>query len=353
MTEKFDYLLLHNIFTFGQHIATAKAFTKWIKKFKIPTLATHHDLYWERKEFNIPRNEYLRNYMMKFMPPKSKYIEHVVLSSIAKRELKKRCDITADIMPDVLDFSEPEWKVDNFNKNFLKEFDISPNDLIILQATRVIPRKGIEIAIDFAKALQDKAAKLKRKKLYNGKKLNSKVKIILVIAGYAEDEKREYLFKLKSKSFDNMVHTKFISDHVKAKRKYHQGVKTYSLWDAYAHADLVTFPSIWEGWGNQFIEGIFAKKPMVVYDYPVFKADIKKEGYDYISLCNDNNNLKENSTGLYCVPQKNLDHAANRAIRWLTSQNTNKRLEKNFRIGKKYHDYCVLEDFLVKKLKLK
>jgi glycosyltransferase involved in cell wall biosynthesis len=352
MNERFDCLLLHNSFTFGQHIASAKAFTKWIKKFKIPTLATHHDLYWERKEFNIPRNEYLRNYMEKFMPPKSKYIEHVVLNTIAKRELKRRSDIDAIVMGDVIDFSQGEWKIDNFNKNFLREFAINPKDLIILQATRVIPRKGIEIAIDFTRTLQEKSTKLKRKKLYNGKKLNAKVKIVLVVAGYAEDEKREYLFKLKSKAFDDLVHVKFISDHVKAKRKYHQGVKTYSLWDAYAHADLVTFPSIWEGWGNQFIEGVFARKPMLVYEYPVFKTDIKKEGYDYISLCNDNNNLKENTTGLYCVPQKNLDYAANRAIRWLTSDNTNKRLEKNFQIGKKYHDYKVLEDFLIKNLHL-
>ena len=55
-------------------IAASKAFTKWIKKNHLPTLATHHDFYWERKEFQLPRNGYLKNYMEKFMPPKSKYI---------------------------------------------------------------------------------------------------------------------------------------------------------------------------------------------------------------------------------------------------------------------------------------
>jgi len=352
LQEQFDFLLIHNIFSFGGHIAAAKAFTKFIKKCKLETLATHHDFYWERREYQTPSNEYLRRYMEKFMPPKSKYIRHVVINSLAKKELKKRLDIDSEVLPDVFDFENTEWKKDNFNKDFLKEFAIDPRDLIILQATRVIPRKGIEIAIDFADSLQANFSKLKNKKLYNGKKLNSKSKVVLIVAGYAEDEKREYLYRLKNKVFENNLSVKFISDHVKAKRKYSHGVKTYSLWDAYAYADLISFPSTWEGWGNQFIEGIFAKKPMAVYEYPVFRADIKKEGYDIISLGNNGRDLSSDENGLFKIPQSNIDKAVSRSIRWLTSPNTQNRLERNFRIGRQYHDYNVLENFLINKLNL-
>lgn len=350
LEEKFDMVLVHNIFSFGGHIAAAKAVAKWIKKFKIPTLATHHDFYWERKEYNIPRNLYLRNYMEKFMPPKSKYIKHVVINSLAQKELKKRSDIDSTVMPDVFDFNQKPWIKDKFNSDFLKEFNIKKSDLLVLQATRVIPRKAIELAMDYAVELQKKIRRMSGKKIYNCKRLGIKPKLTLVLAGYAEDEKRDYLFRLKSKAFDDQIQVKFISGFVEAKRSFKQSKKTYSLWDAYAYADIVTFPSIWEGWGNQFIEAIFAKKPIVVYEYPVFKKDIKKEGYRIISL-GDTMNFDDKQQ-LYQIPKSHIKKAAKNTVQWLKDKNLNDKLEKNWQIGKKYHSYEVLEKFLIKQIDL-
>ncbi len=349
--EKFDLVLIHNIFSFGGHIAAARGFLNWIEKFKLKTIATHHDFFWERREFHLPRNSYLKKYIDKYMPPKSEYIKHVVINSITQHELKKRSGIRAEILPDTFDFEQKEWRKDKFNKDFLKQFDIGQNDLVILQATRIIPRKGIETAIDFANVLQENISKLRGKKLYNGKKLNSRSNVILIMAGYTEDEKRDYLFKLKTKAFDERVRVRFVSEHIKAERHYNGGVKTLSLWDAYVYADLITFPSIWEGWGNQLIEAVFAKKPFVIFEYPVFKKDIVKEKYNLISL--GDKIRKNDKTGLYQIPQKNMDKAVRKTIKWLTDKNLNKKLEKNFGIGKKYHGYKVIEDFLFKKMGIK
>ena len=349
--EKFDLCLVHNIFSFGGHIAAAKAFSKWINRYRLPTLATHHDFFWERKEFEIPINEYLRGYLKKFMPPKSTYIKHVVINSLAQKELRRRNNIESSVMPDVFNFKQKPWVKDKFNSDFLKEFDIKPNDLIILQATRVIPRKGIELAFEYATALQKKIQstvwikKLSGKKIYNNKRLSNKPRITLILAGYAEDEKRDYLFKLKSKAFDSRLNVKFISGHVKSSRKFSHGVKTYALWDAYVYADIISFPSVWEGWGNQFIEAIFAKKPLVIHEYPVYAKDIKQEGYKIISL--GNNSIKKDQDGLYTLPQENIDKAVKQTLEWLINSNLQAKLEKNFQIGKKYHDYEVLEKFLV------
>jgi len=53
-----------------------------------------------------------------------------------------------------------------------------------------------------------------------------------------------------------------------------KGLYLLSL-DTYVFADIISYPSIFEGWGNQFIEAVFAKKPVIVFEYPVFKSDIK------------------------------------------------------------------------------
>ncbi|MBU1179030.1 glycosyltransferase family 4 protein [Patescibacteria group bacterium] len=349
--EKFDFVLIHNIFSFGGHIAAAKSFAKWIEKNKLPTIATHHDFFWERKEFRAPRGEYLKNYMEKYMPPQSSYIEHVVINSLAQQELKKRNNIDSVIIPDIFDFNQAQWKKDSFSRDFLNQFDISPNDLIILQATRVIPRKGIEMAMDFTKKMQENMAKLRGRKLYNGKRLDKNAEVVLVAAGYAEDEKQDYLFKLKTKAFDQRIRVKFISNYVKAERAFHGGAKTYSLWDAYVYADLVTFPSIWEGWGNQFIEAVFAKRPIVVFEYPVFKKDIEPEGYKFISL--GSGARKNEETGFYEVPDKNLKKAVEKATRWFLDENLGKKLETNFKTGQKYHNFHVLENFLADRLRLR
>ncbi len=343
LKEKFDTVLVHNIFSFGGHIAAAKSFANWIKKFKIPTIATHHDFFWEREEFRIPRSNYLKEYMLKYMPPQNPCIKHIVINSLAQHGLKQRNNIESTVLPDIFDFNQKSWTKDKFNEDFLKQFDIKQNDLIIFQATRVIPRKNIEISIDFTETLQKKINRLKSKKLYNGKKINRKSRIILILAGYTEDEKRIYLFKLKTKAFENRVLAKFIANNVKAERSFYYGTKTYSLWDVYAYADLITFPSIWEGWGNQFIEAVFAKKPIVIFEYPVFKKDIKPEGYQIISLGDKIEGKDEN--GFYKLPQKNIDKAANQAIKWLLDKNLDKKLEYNFKIGKQFHDYQILEDF--------
>ena len=84
--------------------------------------------------------------MKKYMPPSDPHIEHVVINTLAKQELKKRRGISSTVLPDIFDFNQPAWKKDDFNRDFLKQFGIKENDLVILQATRVIPRKGIEIS---------------------------------------------------------------------------------------------------------------------------------------------------------------------------------------------------------------
>ena len=348
--EEFDHVLVHNIFSFGGHMATSKALYLWIEKFKIPCLATHHDFYWEKKESSLPRNGYLRRYIEKYMPPKSKYIKHVVINSLAQKELQKRKGIKAVVVGDVFDFDKPKWNKGGFNGEFLEKFNIKPNDLVVLQATRIVPRKGIEIAIDYTKHLKERLDEIKGKVLYNGKVISSNSDVILVLAGYTETENQDYLFKLKNKILEEGISARFISEHISARRSFSAKVKKFSLWDAYVYADIVTYPSLWEGWGNQFIEAVFAKKPIVMYEYPVYRQDILNEGYHIISLGHEYQKNVENK--LVSIPNKNIEDAVSKSIVWLSDKKLNKTLDENFKIGDKYHDDKILEKFLIQNLGL-
>lgn len=62
------------------------------------------------------------------------------------------------------------------------------------------------------------------------------------------------------------------------------GHKVYTLWDAYPHADLVTYPSLYEGFGNALLETIYFKRLTLVNRYPVYNADIEPLGFEFIEL---------------------------------------------------------------------
>ena len=52
----------------------------------------------------------------------------------------------------------------------------------------------------------------------------------------------------------------------------------------YPHADLVTYPSDIEGFGNAFLEAICYRRPVFVNNYSIFEIDIKPKGFRVIDF---------------------------------------------------------------------
>jgi glycosyltransferase involved in cell wall biosynthesis len=344
--EKFDMLLLHNIFSHGRHVAAASAFAHFIRSNKIDVIATHHDFYWERREYAQPSFPEVESYLREYVPMRSPRVRHVCINSLAINELRERRNIESELVPDVFDFSQPRWKRDKFNADLLHNINVSEDDLIVLQATRTVQRKGIELAIRLVDRLNHNRHRLTGTKLYNGKELSWDSQIVLVLAGYAEKASLDYVAKLKKLAQSLGVEIRFIGGVISAARQSEP--KRYSLWDAYACADLITYPSLSEGWGNQFIEAVFARRPLAVFEYPVFLSDIINEGYEYISLGRKTG--AEDELKLCTLSEHALRSACDAAIDWLTSKNTAARLKRNFLIGKRNHDLSVLHDFFKEKL---
>ncbi len=330
--KKFDILLLHNIFCHGRHIAAAKAFYDISKEIDAQVIGFDHDFY-ETYGIYDPQTPKVKKYLSKYVPPKDERIKHVTINSLSQKILQKKIKRKSIIFPDMFEFDQKTWEKDTYNKDFLKTFVLKENDLIVLQATRIVERKAIELAVDLVAKLNKRKDELIGKTLYNGKKFSETSDIVLVLPGYTEHASKKYAKELKMKIEKMDVKAKFISSHIANEREEKRGKKIYSLWDTYAYADLITYPSMLEGWGNQFIEAVFAKKPIAIFEYPVFKKDIKKEGYHVISF--GDKIVKRN--GLVTISKVQLEKTTDQTIDYLTDKKTNELVRENFEIGKKYH----------------
>ena len=341
--EKIDLIIPNNIFSLGVGLPIAIAFHRVIKKKKLKVIGHHHDFYWERENLSHPTCDFVRECLDEYFPPLDIPMVHVVINRIAQKELKKRKGVDSIVVPNVLDFEQPSWVYDDFNRDFRGRIGLSENDIVVLQATRVTERKAIEISIEFVGELQRRREKL-HGILYDGRKFSKKDRIVLLMPGLIETG-NEYVEFLKKVAKHEGVEILWINSLIDAKRSIRNGEKKYSLWDTYVISDIITYPSVIEGWGNQFLEGIFAKKPLVVFEYPVYKTDIKDLGFEIISL---GDVFETREEGKYVsIPKETIVRAVEEAISILKDGKAYKNMvEKNFELGKKHFSYRTLERIL-------
>lgn len=343
--NKIDLIVPNNILSIGRSIPTATAFTNVIKELGIRCIGHHHDFYWERDNFSQPTCNFVRKVLEEYYPPKDDLISHVVINSIVQKELKVRRNLDSIIIPNVFDFDEKLWEVDNYNKDFRERLGIKDNDILMLQATRVTNRKAIELAIDVVGEMQKEENRkiLEEVKLYNRQSFNGNSRIVLVLAGMIETAD-DYVERIKTRAKGSNVEMLFVNNLVEHSRCVKNNNKIYSLWDTYVFADIITYPSIQEGWGNQFLEGLFAKKPMLVFEYDVYKEDIKEKGFKVISL---GDKYELDKYGLAKVSKGVIKRAAEECIKLLIDKDyREKMVEENFQSGKKHFSLESLEERL-------
>ncbi|MFZ5967483.1 MAG: glycosyltransferase [Bacillota bacterium] len=340
-----DILVPNNIWSLGWGIPAAIAFDNIAREYQIPCIAHHHDFYWERERYAKPTCDFVKETLDNYFPPKHELVKHVVINRIASKEMRKRKGLDTAIVPNVFDFEAPEWTIDEYNEDFKESIGLKDNDILILQATRIDRRKAIELAIDVVEALgkTENREWLQQRKLYDGRNFARDSRIVLVLAGLHEAT-GNYIEQLKDRAIQKGVELLFINDIIRHSRCSVYERKCYSLWDAYVFADLITYPSILEGWGNQLLEGLFAKKPMVVYEYPVYETDIKAKNFQIISLGKDHT---VSNDGLVCIEDDVIKTAAKDCMGMLTdNQERMGSVEKNFQLSKEYFSYESLEQIL-------
>jgi glycosyltransferase involved in cell wall biosynthesis len=305
--EKFDIRVLipENSLTIPLNISLAMALTEVIEELGLPTIAHHHDFFWERKRF---LTNCVWEYLNAYFPPRLPQIHHVVINTSGRNQLSYRTGAVSTLIPNVMDFDKPAPGIDDYNVDARETLGILPDELLILQPTRVVQRKGIEHAIELVSQLDRKA--------------------ILVISHASGDEGYDYQQRVRKYAELLNVRTLFVDTLISNKRgTAPDGNKIYTLDDIYPHADLVTYPSLVEGFGNAFLEAVYHRTPILVNNYNIYSYDIRPKGFKVVEM---DNYISDNTIAQALEVLENPDLREEMA-------------EHNYQLGLKYYSYGVLE----------
>jgi len=344
--EKIDCIVGSNIWSLGCNLSLPLALKEFDGRNPL-LIGHHHDFHWERVFYSKPTSNYVRNLLEDNFPP-ADLDGHVVINTIAREELAAKKGVDSTVIPNVFDFNDAKWEKDSFNHDLKKKLDIEKGDLVFLQATRIVERKAIELILHVIKVFTEEFFPfLFGYKNPSGETIDRRSKVHLVLPGFAEKDSSEYQQKLEALTKIMPFTTHFVNDLCLQERSFAEKEKKYSLWDFYTIADFTTYPSILEGWGNQFLESVFAKKPVVVFEYPVLQKDILPKGFEVISL---GDSLTVNDfLGIYQVEREKVRDAAKKCMDLIKEPELYKNMvEKNFEIGKKNYSYENLQEMLEK-----
>ena len=309
--EKFNIHLLipENALTIPLNIPLGVAITEVISETGMPTIAHHHDFFWERQQF---KTNAVWDYLNMAFPPHLPQIRHVVINTSADNQLSLRTGISATIIPNVMDFEHPPAEPDEYASDVREALGLEPDEKLILQPTRVVKRKGIEHAIELLSRLN--------------------IKSMLVISHASGDEGYDYEQRIIEYSRFMNVNTRFVANIINDQRGTTPGGrKIYTLEDIYHHADFITYPSSIEGFGNAFLEAIYFRKPILVNLYSIYTFDIKPKGFMAVEIDG------------YVT-----EDAVEKTRALLEDEKLCREMvETNFFLGKKYYSYNVLNDKLM------
>ena len=204
--------------------------------------------------------------------------------------------------------------VDEFNADFRESFGIPKDALLFLQPSRIIERKCIEDSVRLAAAVR--------------KRLKRPVWLLITGPpgnGREDDPYCQHILRLAGELSVPVV---LGWRRIFIRRGRDEEDKIYSIADAYAHANLVTFPSRIEGFGNPVIEAAANHLPLLVRHYPVLD-DMLNKGFKFVLL----------EDGL-------TRQAVDQAVSLLTDRAARRVLSENAALVQKYFAPLTLEILL-------
>jgi glycosyltransferase involved in cell wall biosynthesis len=255
-----DIIIAENCLTIPLNIPLGLALVETVMETGVACIAHHHDFVWERERFLVNAVD---DHIQAAFPPHLSEMHHIAINSVAAAEFSRRTGLSCHVIPNVMDFASPPAAAER-GSAFRRDVGLSDEDFLVLQPTRVVQRKGIETSIELMRRLDDPRYKL-------------------VITHTAGDEGDVYANRVRDYARLLGVDILFAEELIGDERDVTQDrSKKYTIWDAYREADLVTYPSTYEGFGNAFLETLYFRKPILCNRYAIYRTDIEPCGFDVI-----------------------------------------------------------------------
>jgi glycosyltransferase involved in cell wall biosynthesis len=252
-----ELLVIENASAIPLNLPLGLAIAELIAETGIPTIAHGHDFHWERQRFLV---NCVPDILAAAFPPSHPSIRHVVINSVQASQLASRHGLTPHVIPNVMEFERPPRLPGVDPAVVRSDLGVAANELLLLQPTRVIQRKGIEHAIEFTRRLGRPAR--------------------LVISHAAGDEGPEYETRVREFADLLGVDVRFESEIVAERPGLTpDGRRIYTLAEVYPAADFVTYPSAFEGFGNAFLEAVYYRRRLLVNNYSTYEVDIRPRGF--------------------------------------------------------------------------
>ena len=248
------------------HIPLGVALTHFIAETEIPTIAHHHDFYWERARFSVNA---VNDFLTMAFPPTlrvdpARDDQLVCAGTICLGAgASRRCWCPTCWISRIRRRTRRCARAD-----FRERIGLAPDDVMLLQPTRVVPRKGIEHSIALVAQLQEPAVQTGR----------------LARVG----RRGAGLSATRWSSWPSSRASTCGSSTPRSPRPRPDADQRHAPRPTWPRptpqADLITYPSLYEGFGNALLEAFYYRKPVLVNRYSIFVSDIEPKGFKVIAM---------------------------------------------------------------------
>ena len=213
-----------------------------------PAVLHHHDLPWQRVRFaHHPP------------PPTDPRWSQVTINELSRRQLGNRglkattvynaFDVPAADRPGPASGPDDTGPDAASRERVRRLLDVGPDECLVLQPTRAIPRKNVP----------------------GGVELCARLGATFWLLGPAED------------GYDDELQAVMASARCRVLSGSPGHGGAVSIIDAYRACDVVALPSTWEGFGNPTVESAIHRRPLAIGPYPV-AAELAAFGFDWFGL---------------------------------------------------------------------
>ncbi len=273
---EFDVLIAHNVLSMHYNLPLTLAIHKLADHNSVKVIAWNHDSPFFYR--NYPK--YLSTEPWQILKKYNPNISYVTISTSREHEFKELYGNNAQltVIPNGIDPIH-FFRLDPVTVRLIQEKNLFSADLLIVQPSRLHPRKNIELSIRVLKSICDKG-------------INA---YLLLTGAYDPHERKtlQYYYKLRDLAKSLNVADKLI---IVAEYTFESGEKLsadrVTMRDLYQIADFLFLPSKQEGFGIPLLEAGMIKLPIFCSDIPPFKS-IAENDVNYFSLKDTPNTIAQ------------------------------------------------------------